>query len=92
MFDCHIHTNFSTDSSMNIEEVIKASRNNNIGAIITDHLDINYMIPGKFIFNVDDYFKKYSSYRNEKLLLGIEMGMRPDCIEENREISNFSFL
>ncbi len=95
MFDCHIHTNFSTDSSMNIEEVIKASRNNNIGAIITDHLDINYMIPGKFIFNVDDYFKKYSSYRNEKLLLGIEMGMRPDCIEENREISkkyNFDFI
>lgn len=95
MFDCHVHTDFSTDCSMNIEDAIKASNDNNIGIIITEHLDLNYMIPGEFTFNVDEYFKKYSSYRNEKLLLGIEMGMRPDCIEENRGISkkyNFDFV
>lgn len=95
MFDCHIHTDFSTDCSMNIEEVIKAAKENNIGTIITEHLDLNFMQPGEFMFNIDEYFNKYINYRNDKLLLGVEMGMRPDCIEENRKISekyNFDFI
>ncbi|WP_125154670.1 histidinol phosphate phosphatase [Clostridium rectalis] len=87
MFDSHIHTKFSTDSKMDIKQVLDVSEKNDIGIVITEHLDLNFMRPGEFIFNIDKYFKEYSKYRNSKLLLGIEMGMRPDCIEENRKIS-----
>ncbi|WP_173680311.1 histidinol phosphate phosphatase [Clostridium tetanomorphum] len=86
MFDCHIHADFSTDCPMTLKEAIKASEQNNIGIIITEHLDLNFMIPGEFIFDIEEYFKEYKKYRSDKLLLGIEMGMRPDCVEENIKI------
>ena len=80
---------------MTLDEVIEKSNKYNIGVVITDHFDLKSILPGEFIFNLDDYFKEYTPYRNDKLLLGIEMGMRKDCLEENREISNkydFDFI
>lgn len=84
MFDSHIHTTFSTDSKMNIEEAIKKAEELNIGLVITEHMDINYPDKSKFTFNHEEYFKNYSKYINENLHLGIELGMRLDCIEENK--------
>jgi histidinol-phosphatase (PHP family) len=92
MFDSHIHTRFSTDSNMNIEEAIKRSNELNLGLVITEHMDINFPRKGKFIFNPDEYFKEYSKYRSDKLLLGIEMGMGPECLDDNRELArNYPF-
>ncbi|OFI05366.1 histidinol-phosphatase [Clostridium acetireducens DSM 10703] len=87
MFDTHVHTNFSTDSEMTLEEVIRAKEKVNIGVILTEHLDLNFMKPGQFIFDIDKYFNDYSKFRKDNLLLGVEMGMRMDCIEKNEAIS-----
>lgn len=88
MFDCHIHTKFSADSEMNIEQAIKKSQDINAGIIITDHIDLNYPAPNKFVFDVDSYFKEYSKYRNDNLLLGVEIGMGKDIIEGNNNLVN----
>ncbi len=88
MFDCHVHTKFSTDSKMNIEDAAKRASELNLGLIITEHIDIKYPIEDKFVFKPEEYFKEYSKYRNDNLLLGLEMGMREDCVEENRDIAS----
>ncbi|MCY6482877.1 histidinol phosphate phosphatase [Clostridium aestuarii] len=86
MFDSHMHTSFSSDSEMNIESAIKKGQDLDIGLIVTDHYDYNFPIEGEFIFDVNTYFDTYSKYRNDKLLLGIELGMKEDALEENKKL------
>jgi histidinol-phosphatase (PHP family) len=87
MFDCHVHTKFSTDSKMKIEDALRRASDLNIGLIITEHMDLNYPIEGEFAFDPEDYIREYSKYRNDKLLLGVEMGIREDCFEENKALA-----
>lgn len=92
MFDCHVHTDFSTDSKMDIEDAIKVSRELGIGLIITDHMDYKHYIPNEFIFDPDEYFNEYEKYRNDKLLLGVEIGFRDDSLEEIKKLKdNYPF-
>lgn len=83
LFDSHMHTCFSTDSKMKMDEAVARGRELDIGITITEHMDIAYPEPMSFIFDVEKYFADYNTYRNEKVLLGIEIGMRSDCLEEN---------
>ena len=87
MFDSHLHTRFSTDSMMVITEALKKAEELNIGLVITEHMDIDYPVPEKFIFDKDAYFNEYSKYRNDKLLLGVELGLKTNCVEENRALT-----
>lgn len=82
-----MHTRFSTDSKMDIEKAIKKAEELNIGIITTEHMDINFPTPESFIFNPEDYFKEYSKYRSDKVLLGIELGMVADRALENKAIA-----
>jgi histidinol-phosphatase (PHP family) len=86
MFDSHIHTKFSTDSIMNIEEAITQAAERNLGLIITDHMDTNYPGKAKFNFDTGNFFREYSNYRDEKLLLGVELGMTLEFNEENKAL------
>lgn len=86
LFDSHMHTKFSTDSKMNIEDAIKKANELNIGITTTEHMDLNYPIPGDFVFDPKEYLKEYSKYRNDKVLLGIELGMIADQMEDNKKI------
>lgn len=87
-----MHTDFSTDSTMKIDEAVKKAKETNLGIIITEHMDINFPREGEFIFDVDEYLNKFSKYRNSKVLLGIELGMRMDAVKQNAEIeNNFDF-
>lgn len=86
MFDTHIHTTFSTDSKLTIDNAIKKAYDDNLGLILTEHMDLNFPAAGEFIFDIDKYFEQYDKYRSDKLLLGIELGMRDDCIDENSKI------
>ena len=83
LFDSHMHTCFSTDSKMIIDEAVARGRQLNIGITITEHMDISYPGPLAFIFDVDQYFNEYKKYRSDNVLLGIEVGMRSDCLDEN---------
>jgi histidinol-phosphatase (PHP family) len=92
MFDSHIHTKYSTDSKLKIEDVISKAQSMGIGATITEHMDINFPKPNEFIFNVEDYFKEYDKFRNPKLMLGIEMGMMPSALEKCKSLAeNYPF-
>ncbi|MCH3964097.1 MAG: histidinol phosphate phosphatase [Clostridium sp.] len=82
MFDTHVHTRFSTDSDMKIEEALKSARDNRLGLILTEHMDIGYPDGNEFLFNIEDYFKAYSGLRGETMLLGIEIGMKEDCVKK----------
>lgn len=87
IFDTHIHTKFSTDSTMPIEEVINTSKKLGIGVCLTDHLDLAYPNKDEFQLDIPGYFKEYSKYRNEQLLLGIEIGLSYRFHKENSLIA-----
>ena len=92
LFDSHMHTCFSTDSKMLIDEAVARGQELNIGITITEHMDISYPGPLSFIFDVDQYFSEYKKYRSDSVLLGIEIGMRSDCLDENcRLVETYPF-
>lgn len=86
-FDTHMHTTFSTDSRMTINEAVAKGRELQIGLVITEHMDLGYPESDAFLFDVNEYLKTYSPLRSDKVLLGIEIGMKPDCTEENRALA-----
>ncbi|MCM0647748.1 histidinol phosphate phosphatase [Clostridium swellfunianum] len=86
MFDTHMHTNFSTDSKMTIEAAIRKASELDIGIITTEHMDLNFPDKNQFIFDPDQYFNEYSKYRSDRVLLGIELGMITNQVEENRKV------
>lgn len=83
-----MHTDFSTDSNMKIEEAVKKADEMKLGITITEHMDINFPRKGEFIFDIQEYLDKFGKFRSSKVLLGIELGMRMDAVEKNREIEN----
>lgn len=91
MFDCHVHTSFSTDCNMKIEEAIASSNKKDIGLIITEHMDLNYPVPEEFVFDIDKYFERYNGLKTDRLLLGIELGMDTNITSECRKISRREF-
>ncbi|MBU3191246.1 histidinol phosphate phosphatase [Clostridium bowmanii] len=88
MVDSHIHTEFSSDSEMKLQHGIEHGTKLDIGMTITEHLDLKFPTGTDFTFDIDKYFKDYEKYKSSKLMLGIEIGMQLNCIEENREIIN----
>lgn len=86
MFDTHVHTKFSTDSKMELEDAVTSAKEKNISLTITEHMDLKFPKEGLFCFNAEDYFNQYSKYRNDNLLLGIEIGMKDDCVYESKEL------
>lgn len=83
MFDSHVHSTFSTDSPMTIEEILLKSKELSMGIVLTEHMDLNYPDSKKFRFNVEEYFKQYNELRSDKLLLGVEIGMHKDFYKNN---------
>ncbi|MGL5414372.1 MAG: histidinol phosphate phosphatase [Clostridium sp.] len=95
IFDTHMHTKLSSDSKMKLSDIIKKSKELNIGVILTDHLDLNYPSKNEFRVDLDKFFKTYSKYRNDTLLLGVEIGLGDSILNENKKISTsypFDFI
>ena len=76
LFDTHLHTKFSADSDMLLTDAIQSAEKQNIGLVVTEHLDFDY--PGEDLFEFDPikYMNEYLPYRSDKLYLGIEVGMQ----------------
>lgn len=92
IFDTHMHTRFSTDSRMDIEEALARGRELMMGITITEHLDLDYPTPEAFIFDIGEYFRSYGRYRSDMVMLGIEIGMRADLVRETRaKLQNHPF-
>lgn len=87
LFDTHVHTEFSTDSEMKLKNAITVAEKLNMGLIVTEHMDLGFPTPNANTFDINNFFKEYSKYRNDKVLLGIELGMRPDLIEDVKLIA-----
>ncbi len=95
MFDSHVHTSFSVDSEMHINEAIQKSASLDLGIIITDHMDFHDYKEDTFLFDADDFFSTYEPYRSDKLLLGIELGFRKEAVSRCEALVkdyNFDFI
>ncbi|MBW6409173.1 histidinol phosphate phosphatase [Clostridium weizhouense] len=92
IFDSHIHTNLSSDSKMDINDAITKANDLKIGLILTEHLDQDYPEKDLFKLDIPNYFNKYSKYRNNNLLLGIEIGLTlPSFYIINNKANNFDY-
>lgn len=92
IFDSHMHSKFSTDSIMLIEDAINTSNKNNMGIILTEHTDLNYPVLDEFRCDIPNYLSTYEKYKSHSLLLGIEIGLAKDIYDGNNEITtNFNF-
>lgn len=95
IFDSHMHSKFSTDSTMKIIDAINVAKEKNIGIIITDHMDLDCPAKDEFKFNVYNYFNEYEIYRSDKVKLGIEIGLNEKVLVESEKIAsnpNFDFV
>ncbi len=87
LFDTHMHCEYSCDSHQTIQEAIAEGLAKNIGVTITEHWDYDYPTnPEAFLFDREAYFTEIMPLRNERVLVGIEMGMQPHIIQENKAL------
>lgn len=75
MFDSHIHSSISSDSTLAAADAIRAMKEKKIGGVFTEHFDFGYPEAGTFIFDPDMYFSKYDKLRSSRCFLGIEIGL-----------------
>lgn len=87
MFDSHVHTKFSTDSEMEITAAIKSADKLDLGLIITEHMDIGFPTIADNTYDIPAFFSEYSKYRSDKLLLGVELGMCLDLLEQVKNVA-----
>ena len=94
MFDCHMHTRFSTDGHMEAEEACIASIKLGLeGIAITDHLDYDYPGEESFLIDFDEYFSRITpiteKYKGRlKIIKGIEVGIQPQVIDKSINVIN----
>lgn len=88
IFDNHMHTIFSSDSKMTIQEVLEESNKQNLAVTITEHLDLDYPDPTMFRCDISNYLKAYEPYRCDRLKLGIEIGLNSNYLNDYSNIIN----
>ena len=86
IFDSHMHTEVSADSAMKAEAALERAAKLGIGAVFTEHEDMDFPGEKDFTFSPEDYWKKYEALRGkgERLRLGVELGMQEGLAEKNR--------
>lgn len=86
IFDSHMHTEVSADSAMKAADALERAAKLGIGAVFTEHEDMDFPGEKDFTFSPEDYWKKYEALRGEgeRLRLGVELGMQEGLAEKNR--------
>ena len=84
LWDTHIHTSFSSDSTAAPNDMIQAAITDQLAGIcFTDHMDLDYPdSPDRFLLDTDSYYTSMKSlqksYQNQlPVLIGIELGLQP---------------
>lgn len=97
--DTHTHTHFSTDSKANGADMLARATEQGLAYLcFTDHMDLDF--PGDdslFVFDPNEYFREYAPLQesslsgNTKLLIGIEMGLRPGRYDLQRKMDELLY-
>ncbi len=88
LFDTHMHCDNSCDSHMHFAEAVKTATALGIGMIVTEHWDYDYPTnPTEFTFDLDQYFVDFKPMCNDKVLIGIEIGMQTHTAVEDKAVA-----
>ena len=86
VFDSHMHTRFSADSTMTAAAAIAKAASLNMGVVFTEHFDYGVELDGKpFNFDAAAYMSEYKNLRGAKVRLGVEVGLRKSARAVNAE-------
>ena len=99
LWDTHMHTQFSGDSTAPVEAMIESAIANRLdGICFTDHMDYDYPNePDLFVFDIEKYtecMKKYQfAYKDRfPIHIGVELGLQPQIADWNRNfLSQYDF-
>lgn len=86
LYDTHLHTEISDDSSVRIADYIRRAGELGIGITPTEHLDYDHPNNFGFVPDIDRYFYEYSRYRGKGVYLGIEVGMQLHTAELSKQL------
>lgn len=101
MFDFHMHSGVSFDSTENAENMVKAAENRGLKEIcFTDHRDYYRNENGIVIpncFSLEDYNRAYDNLRSDKVRIrrGLEFGMTPwnkDILKKDLSERDYDFV
>ena len=85
LFDNHIHTKYSADSTMSPVAALRRAQELGLGLIFTEHFDWEFPGNKEFGFDADAYFAEYTPLKGFGLRLGAEIGIAGATAERNRE-------
>ncbi|MRG87254.1 histidinol-phosphatase HisJ family protein [Salinibacillus xinjiangensis] len=99
MFDYHVHTDFSADCDIPMEEMIENAKKRGIQEIcFTEHIDYDYPDPTiSFLLDLDNYdqtIKRFQEKYKNKITIkkGVELGVQPHVLEDYNQIVNQEFF
>ena len=81
-FDSHVHTKFSFDSDMKIEDAINKAQSLGLGLITTEHYDY---VEGTMV-DCESYLREYEKYRSDTFHIGIEVGLTAESVDINKNL------
>lgn len=88
LFDTHMHCDYSCDSEMKFAAAIAAATAQGIGMTVTEHWDYDYPTnPDAFLFDIDEYFARFQPLCNDKILIGIEIGMQTHTAAKDLQVA-----
>lgn len=92
LYDTHVHTEISRDSSAALEDYIGKARTIGIGITPTEHLDYHHPYWKSENPDFEQYFARYGKYRGAGVYLGVEVGMQLHTATASRAIiEKYSF-
>ena len=99
LWDMHMHSQFSGDSSAPLETMVLSAIEKKLGGLcFTDHLDIDYPDdPELFLLDLPNYTAAVSALRDKyantfPVRMGIELGLQPHLAKLHKDIlSQYSF-
>lgn len=90
LWDTHMHTSFSGDSTASPESMIQAAIASKLdGICFTDHMDLDYPeYPDMFLLDTPTYYstmqKLQATYQDQlPILIGIELGLQPQLAKKH---------
>ncbi|RAK06323.1 histidinol-phosphatase (PHP family) [Halanaerobium saccharolyticum] len=98
LFDYHLHSQFSADSEMTMDQLCQAAVKLGLDEIaITDHHDIDYQDDTiEFLIDKKEYLKEIEKFQQKykkqiKIKKGIEIGLQPHIYKECRKYISDDF-